>query len=356
MLLRAFSRRSLAMQKSRRNGPFFALSYLGPRPKASHFRDVTMTTPIPSPEKSTLMRESIYNARVTEILSLHESLRVLRIVPDTGPLTFTPGQYVSLGLGRWESGDRLENVEQAELGHMIKRAYSISSPILDNEGRLVRADALDYLEFYITLVTHLRPHPPSLTPRLFHLKVGDRLWMGTQPRGSYTLRPYGPEDHIVFMATGTGEAPHNAMIADLLSRGHEGPITSLVCVRLRRDLGYLKQHAELEARYPNYRYSPLTTREPENISPKHSRYVGKRYIQDVFRSWEESLPQQPLPTPETSHVYLCGNPAMIGVPKSLQQIPRVYPKPTGMVEILEQLGFRLDQPRRPGNIHIEKYW
>lgn len=315
-----------------------------------------MTTPMKSNEKPDVVRESLYNAHVTEIVPLHESLRVLRIVPDAAPLSFLPGQYIGLGLGTWETGDSLENAEPEERGHMIQRAYSISCPVLNKAGQLVRASDLPYLEFYITLVSHSRPHPPSLTPRLFHLKVGDRLWIGKHPRGNYTLRPHGIEDHLVFVATGTGEAPHNVMIAELLSQGHQGPITSLVCVRQRRDLGYLQQHQELERRFPNYRYVPLTTREPENISPHRSDYIGKSYVQDVFRNWESIVTQQSQPTPETSHVYLCGNPAMIGVPKSLQQVPRIYPKPVGMVEILEQQGFRLDQPRLPGNIHIEKYW
>lgn len=315
-----------------------------------------MTTPMPSHEKAIKIRERLYNAHVADILPIHESLRVIRIVPDSGPLSFIPGQYIGLGLGSWETGDSLEKVEPEEHGHVIQRAYSISSPIFDNAGRIARADQLDFLEFYIMLVTHSQPHPPSLTPRLFQLKVGDRLWMGTKPRGSYTLRPYGSEDHLFFVATGTGEAPHNAMIAHLLSRGHTGPITSLVCVRLRKDLGYLRQHRELERRFPNYRYIPLTTREPENISPQHLDYVGKHYVQDVFHNWESFLPEQPKPIPENSHVYLCGSPTMIGFPESLLEVPRVYPQPTGMVEILEQQGFRIDQPRRPGNIHVEKYW
>ena len=37
---------------------------------------------------------------------------------------------------------------------------------------------------------------------------------------------------------------------------------------------------------------------------------------------------------------------------------RVYPKPAGVVEILEQRGFQSDQPaaKIKGNIHFEEYW
>ena len=47
---------------------------------------------------------------------------------------------------------------------------------------------------------------------------------------------------------------------------------------------------------------------------------------------------------------------MIGVPEADEQGNRTYPKPTGVIELLEQRGFRTDEPRKPGNIHFEKYW
>ena len=41
--------------------------------------------------------------------------------------------------------------------------------------------------------------------------------------------------------------------------------------------------------------------------------------------------------PATTHVFLCGNPKMIGVPeKDRQTGARVYPQPPGVIEILEQ--------------------
>ena len=42
---------------------------------------------------------------------------------------------------------------------------------------------------------------------------------------------------MLFLATGTGEAPHNYMLWELLRRGHTGRILSACCVRYRRDLG-----------------------------------------------------------------------------------------------------------------------
>ena len=120
-------------------------------------------------------------------------------------------------------------------------------------------------------------------------------------------------------------------------------------------MAYLQQHQELERRFPNYRYIPLTTREPENLDPNHPHFVGKRYVQDLFQDWFERADADRPFDPQNTDVYLCGNPVMIGAPHPTQH-PKVYPTPMGMVEFLERNGFCLDHPRSPGNIHIEKYW
>lgn len=105
-------------------------------------------------------------------------------------------------------------------------------------------------------------------------------------------------------------------------------------------------------RHPNYTYLPLTTRE---ATPSG----GKVYIQDLITSGElERAVGAPL-DPATTHVYLCGNPAMIGAPeKDRHSGELVYPEPTGVIEILEGRGFETDRPaiKLRGNIHFEKYW
>jgi len=59
--------------------------------------------------------------------------------------------------------------------------------------------------------------------------------------------------------------------------------------------------------------------------------------------------------PDRSHVYLCGNPAMVGIPHRTEDGAVQYPQPTGMIEILHQRGFRMNEPGNHGNIHFEKY-
>jgi ferredoxin/flavodoxin---NADP+ reductase len=46
------------------------------------------------------------------------------------------------------------------------------------------------------------------------------------------------------------------------------------------------------------------------------------------------------PSAKDTHVFLCGNPEMI----------------EDMCRVLENDGFRVHEPRAPGQVHVEKYW
>jgi ferredoxin/flavodoxin---NADP+ reductase len=305
------------------------------------------------------LRETNYNAEIIKIIAIHEDLRIVRVRPDGGTLNFEPGQYSVLGLGSWEprvGGCDDEQLETSQLRKLLKRAYSFSCPLLNSAGQLLPPSKCDFLEFYIVLVRHGEQHPPGLTPRLFSLKEGDRLFVGPKATGHYTLDTIRPTDDLVFVATGTGEAPHNAMVAELVDQQHTGRLVMITCVRRKRDLGYVAQHRELERRFPNYKYQILTTREPENLHPQLPNYIGKRYLQDYFVSglFEREIGWRL--NPQQTHVFLCGNPAMIGAPLRQPDGQRSFPKPQGMMEILEQRGFKADERQDPGNIHYEKYW
>jgi ferredoxin--NADP+ reductase len=130
---------------------------------------------------------------------------------------------------------------------------------------------------------------------------------------------------------------------------------TITCARQRRDLGYAAMHRQLESTHANYRYLTLTTREPENLDPSHRNFVGKRYLQGYFESGQfEHDSGVPL-DPQRTHVFLCGNPAMIGAPTHGAHGGQLS-SPVGMIEILSRLGFRPDEKSHPGNIHYEKYW
>ena len=298
------------------------------------------------------LRTDLYNATVKQLRWLHNELVIVRVSPDLPIRGITAGQYTTLGLGNWEqrvAGCQPEEPSDNVRPKLIKRAYSLSCPLLDAEGRLQGVNCDDgTLEFYIALVREAG-HAPALTPRLFMLHEGDRLFCGTHPHGHYTVAPVLPSANVVLASTGTGEAPHNAMAVELLKRGHEGRIVAINCVRRRHDLGYLAEHRRLEQLAANYQYVPLTTREPENLDPNHSSYCGKRYIQQYLESGDfEAETGVPL-NPESTHVFLCGNPSMIGLP--LRDRPA-----SATTAVLLAAGFEIDRPQTPGNIHFEKYW
>lgn len=312
-----------------------------------------------------LLREQHYNSTVVQRIDVAPGLMILRVHTDQPYPRFTPGQYTTLGLGVWEprvDGALMPMVLAGRPmpGAIVRRVYSLSSPLW-HDNRLVCPSDVPFLEFYIAQVSRSSDQPPLLTPRLFGLQKGHRLQVGERAHGRYTTESVSMEDDVVFLATGTGEAPHNAMLSDLLSRGHVGRIVSVVCVRRRRDLGYLTQHRELEKRFERYRYLVLTTREPENLDPAHAAFAGRRYIQDFVESGclERELGYSL--NPERTHVFLCGNPAMIGIPQVA--IPQVaagrqltFPEPPGMVEVLARRGFCVDPHHPECRVHFERYW
>jgi ferredoxin--NADP+ reductase len=299
------------------------------------------------------LREQNYNSTITWIRAHNPELWVMRIRPDEPIPPFKPGQYTTLGLGYWEprADDASEDFEASpdQLSKMARRSYSVSSSIVDENGELVPPHP-EEVEFYIVQVRPGEEEIPALTPRVFLKGVGDRIYMSHKFTGRYTLDDVEPSDNIVFLSTGTGEAPQNYMTAELLRNAHQGKIINVVCVRYRDDLAYSDQQAIVEGRFPNYQFLTLTTREPENVD-------NKVYIQDLITSGrlEEEL-GAPL-DPANTHVFLCGNPAMIGLPKWDDDAGTMeFPEPRGVCEILHERGFTIDHRKERGNVHFEEYW
>lgn len=300
------------------------------------------------------LRRQHYNATVASLRLANPELMVLRVRPDFTIPPHKPGQYTTLGMGYWEPRApdcQDEAPRPGDEKKLVRRAYSISCSILGDDGQLLDGSTMNWLEFYIVLVRHA-DSPPALTPRLFTLQNGARMFLGEKITGHFTLDPVKPTDAVVLLSTGTGEAPHNYMLWDLLRRGHQGPILAACCVRYRRDLAYLSIQEELMRRHENYQYLTLTTREADTVQQKV-------YIQDLLTSGQlEERLGRPL-DPASAHVFLCGNPKMIGAPTIERATGNVsYPQPPGVIEILEKRGFHVDQPSQKikGNIHFEEYW
>lgn len=328
--------------ESIRQGHFSEIPELPPHPRVWRRDDAELIEEL---------RDRHYNAVITHFARAHSDLWVLRVRPDHGDTTHVPGQYSTLGLGYWEPRvDTARDVGFAKRwDKLIRRSYSISSPIFDADGYLFDQNRAEELEFYVVLVHPYAGRVPALTPRLALKSVGDRLYLGPKVAGRYTLAPVrDPQRQVVFLATGTGEAPHNSMAAELLRRGHTGPIVAAVSVRHYADLGYLDVHRRLEGRFSNYHYLPLVTRDPAADR--------KVYIQDVVA--EDTL----LATfgvalePESTDVYMCGNPAMIGLPTWFDDGSAAFPEILGVCQLLHERGFDIDSRGFVGNVHYEEYW
>jgi ferredoxin--NADP+ reductase len=298
------------------------------------------------------LREQHYNATITEFENHHSDLWILRVKPDVGDASHQPGQYATLALGYWEA--RLdgedEHLDEAKVEKLVRRSYSISHPLLDANDKLLAPEDIDGVEYYIVLV---RPggmdHLSELTPRLALKEKGDRIFMGAKVAGRYTLKPVtDPTMDVVFLSTGTGEAPHNNMTAQLLRDGHTGRIVSACTVRYKRDLAYLETHRRMEKLYSNYSYFPLTTREADTIN-------NKVYIQDMITNGMLADVLGHEPTPGQTQFFLCGNPAMIGIPEWADDTP-TFPETVGVCQILYERGFTIDHRGVEGNVHYEEYW
>lgn len=312
-----------------------------------------MTDSVLSSEDIEKLRRERYNARLVAVTRVHDDLALFRVATDEPAGPRIPGQFTTLGLGYWEPrepncGD--EKIPDGASTKIVRRSYSLSHALVDAAGQLLPADSAE-LEFYVSLV---RTKPDgggaALTPRLFRLQAGDRLEVGKRIVGAYTLQGVLPDENVVFLGTGTGEAPHNYMAWELLRHGHRGQVRIVTSVRYQRDLAYESRHRAAEGRFPTYRYLGLATREPGQ---------RKRYVQDMVadRSLDDALGFEL--DPKTTHVFLCGNPAMIGAPKRNPATgEKEYPPSLGAVKALVDRGFTLDDAatKTRGRAHYEAYW
>ena len=103
------------------------------------------------------LRRQHYNATVTRRRQVNDELLILRVRTDADEWPFEAGQYTTLCLGYWEP--RADGCDEEHLAEnletrLVQRAYSISSPILDEQNRPVRVNELGQMEFYVVLIRH----------------------------------------------------------------------------------------------------------------------------------------------------------------------------------------------------------
>lgn len=263
------------------------------------------------------------NSVITQILQVSPIMKIVRVKPVGWEFPeFKGGQFVALALPgsaeRCDSAtDEFETPEDPD--KLIKRAYSIAS-----------TSTSDYVEFYITLV-----HSGALTPRLFNLNIGDKVFMGKKGVGMFTLDSVVPEKNIVLIATGTGVAPYMSMLrSDALKR--KGNIMVVHGAANSWDLGYSSELQLLESMFDQFTYLPTIT-EPQK---EPAGWNGDtRFIEKI---WQGGIAKEKWgfdPTAEDTEIFLCGNPRMI----------------ESMVALLEKDGFTEHTKKVPGQIHVEEF-
>ncbi|UCH85601.1 MAG: ferredoxin--NADP reductase [Candidatus Latescibacterota bacterium] len=271
------------------------------------------------------MSKNRLNATLTHRIDVSPEHIVLRIVPTGWDLpSFTPGQFAVLGLPpeapRLQGAD--DDIDSTATGKLIKRAYSITSSSVPKE----------YVEFYVALVLS-----GALTPRLFELEVGDKLWMSPKFTGMFTLDQVAPDKNVVFAATGTGIAPYMSMLRTHLEAGHARKFAVLHGALHSWDLGYRDELALFDQKYANFSYVPIVS-EPGYELDEWRGPTG--FLQDYWVTRPFDVIWGSTPEPKNTHVFLCGNPLMI----------------QNMQRVLEEEGFKEHTKKRPGQIHMEKYW
>ena len=264
------------------------------------------------------------NGIVVQIVQISPIMKVFRIAPDGWELPdFKAGQFCALGLPASSNrcAEATEESETHEPEKIIKKAYSIASSSRSKE----------YLEFYITLV-----HSGALTPRLFDLKIGDRIFVGTKFVGMFTMDQISEEKNIVLVATGTGVAPYMSMIrSGALKRS--GKVAVIHGAANSWDLGYSSELQLLETLTDKFSYIPTITDSHKEKTP----WLGHtKFIQDM---WNDGIMEKTWgfkPNPENTHVFLCGNPRMIA----------------DVTAALEKENFTEWSRKNPeGQIHVEKF-
>jgi ferredoxin/flavodoxin---NADP+ reductase len=267
-----------------------------------------------------------YNATVTLKIELAPGTIVLRVKLDDGAFSYEAGQYTVLGLKHSSSrvadaADDRDEVKALPADQMIRRAYSITSNSKDDE-----------LEFVITLV-----RSGDLTPRLFRLKEGSRIFVENRASGIFTLDVSSGTRDLLLVATGTALAPYLSMIRTELPETYEHQFVVVQCAAVSWDLVFRAQLEELDEKSKHLTYLSTIT-EPERDKTWNG-LIGD--VVSLLKAGEiEDIVGMPI-TPDRFDVFLAGNPAMID----------------SVSAELKNRDFTTGHSDDPDTtIHVERYW
>jgi glycyl-radical enzyme activating protein len=284
----------------------------------------------PRPEETSLTRSKVMdkselNAVVTLRNEVSPWLMILQVAPERWDLPeFTPGQSAFLGLPGSAPRCALAGPENPapDPGKLIRRPYSIASSSLNRE----------FIEFYIALVPG-----GALTPRLFNMKIGDRLWLSQKVTGLFNFHQVPEDANLVLIATGSGLSSFVSMLSTHINFATQRRIALFHGVQHSWDLGYRSILMTMQTLRTNFTYLPVVSRPEEEPVPWHG---ATGHVQDLWKAGAVEKAWGFRPRPENTHVFLVGSPVMI----------------QETVAMLAQEGFKEHRKHEPGQIHAAKYW
>jgi ferredoxin--NADP+ reductase len=190
------------------------------------------------------------------------------------------------------------------------------------------------LEFYVALVPG-----GALTPRLFHLKIGDRIWLSPKVFGKFAFDATRVHQgaNVVLIAAGAGHGPFVSILSTHLRFPPLCRPAVIHGVRHSWDLGYRVILMALEHLRANMTDIPVISRPAQEPVPWKG---ATGHVQDVWQSGILEKARGSRPGPEDTHVFVCGSPRMS----------------ESRIALLVQEGFREDKKQEPGQIHVEKCW
>lgn len=273
------------------------------------------------------MVDTSLNATLIERQNLTDDLAIFKIRPDSGKVQeFKPGQFATVGLppdvlpmeGTVQAEEWANRDPNKRVPKMIRRPYSIASSPKEE----------DHIDLYVVLVSE-----GKLTPRLWTLQEGDRMFMDERIKGDFTLDPVPPDKNMVMVSTGTGLAPYVSMLRTYQGTDRWNKLVIVHGARYEPDLSYKEELEQAAAEDPSVIYIPSTTRDES-----FDGYRGR--VTTMFsENHVEQMAGVPL-NPEQTHIFLCGNPAMID----------------DIEKVMVERGYVTATKKQEGQLHFERYW
>ena len=266
------------------------------------------------------MDKSPYNSTVSGKIMITPDLMVLRIRTDEPRKEFKAGQYTSIGVlsSEQRSPNSVVSLNTVHNDELIIRPYSIASADHETQN----------FEFYISQVKS-----GELTPRLFNLSLGNRMWIDKKILGIFSLNDTPNNCDIVMIATGTGLASSISFLRSHLRKHKDNKLVVFHGAEMNGYIGYRSELEFIQYSFDNFYYFPTLLKADDSWSGLKG-YIQTHLDSNLLKNIGVAV------TPSKTHFFLCGNPC------SLVE---------SVCEILEAKNYTINTKKNPGSLHIEQY-